>query len=347
MGATLLLAACGGGESAPAVPSSSSAESRAATGGAAATTSASSTRTSSSPAGATAASGATSTVAPGGAAGAECPNGGTVRFGVEPFEASAKLILAYTPFSEALAKALGCKVELFVATSYNAEIEAMRNGKLEIAEYGPLGYVLAHQVARAEAVATFADKSGKPATYWASVVTWPGSGIKALKDVAGHSFAYSDPSSTSGHLLPAYALKKAGIDPDKGVKAIYAGSHTAAFEAIRNHKVEAGEMNSDRIDVARKEGVYKEEDFVTLWRSDPLPQDPITVRGDLPESFKQRATQALLSVDLSAMPPDAQKIFGSFVSGGALGAQLVPQNDAAFNGIRDLVSVLNVDLSKL
>jgi hypothetical protein len=35
-------------------------------------------------------------------------------------------------------------------------------------------------------------------------------------------------------------LSKNGIDPDKGVKAIYAGSHTASFEALRNHKVDAG-----------------------------------------------------------------------------------------------------------
>ena len=32
----------------------------------------------------------------------------------------------------------------------------MRSGKLEIGEFGPLGYVLAHQVAKAQAVAGFA-----------------------------------------------------------------------------------------------------------------------------------------------------------------------------------------------
>ena len=47
----------------------------------------------------------------------------------------------------------------------------MRNGKLEIGEFGPLGYVLAHQVAKAEAVAAFGTEDGKPDTYWASIVT--------------------------------------------------------------------------------------------------------------------------------------------------------------------------------
>src|SRR5262249_28317534 len=84
---------------------------------------------------------------------------------------------------------IGCKVEVFVATGYNAEIEAMRNGKLELAEFGPLGYVLAHQVAKAEAVAAFGSTDGKPVTYWASIVTYPSSGIKTVADVRGHSFA--------------------------------------------------------------------------------------------------------------------------------------------------------------
>ena len=105
---------------------------------------------------------------------------------------------------------LGCEVKVFVTTNYNAEIEAMRNGKLEIGEFGPLGYVLAHQVAKAQAVAAFGNKDGKPDTYWASLVTYPGSGIKTVADIRGHSFAFSDPASTSGHLFPAYGLRKAG-----------------------------------------------------------------------------------------------------------------------------------------
>ena len=40
-------------------------------------------------------------------------------------------------------------------------------------EFGPLGYVLAHKVAAAEAVAAFGNKDGQPETYTAGMVTWP------------------------------------------------------------------------------------------------------------------------------------------------------------------------------
>ena len=216
----------------------------------------------------------------------DCPNGGTVRFGVEPYDTAARLVPIYQKVGELIGDKLGCKVEVFVATSYNAEIEAMRNGKLEIGEFGPLGYVLAHQVAKAEAVAAFGTADGKPDTYWASIVTYPGSDIKTVAEIKGHSFAFSDPASTSGHLFPAYGLRKAGLDPDKDIRAIYAGSHTSSFEALYNHKVDAGELNSEQLESAKQRGHYKDGDLVFLWKSDPIPTDPFAVRGDLPAVFK-------------------------------------------------------------
>ena len=145
--------------------------------------------------------------------------GGAIRFGVEPFESNAVLLPIYTKIGKLISAQVGCPVQIYIATSYNAEIEAMRAGKLEIGQFGPLGYVLAHQVADAQAVATVADANGNPSTYTASIATWPGSGITTLAQVKGHTFGYSDPASTSGHLFPAYALAAAGIDPNKGVHA--------------------------------------------------------------------------------------------------------------------------------
>jgi phosphonate transport system substrate-binding protein len=273
-----------------------------------------------------------------------CPDG-TLRFGVEPYEDAAVLAPAYQPLADALGASLGCKVELNITTNYTSEIEAMRNNKLDIAEFGPLAYVFAQKLANAELVSTFSDADGQPATYNASIVTWPGSGITDISQLGGHTFAYSDPASTSGHLYPAFGLKSSSIDPDTGVQAIYAGSHTASFEALRNHKVDAGELNSDQIASATLAGEYSPEQFVTLWQSAPIPQDPITVRSSLPPAAKQQIKNALLNFDFSSLPPDVQKMFSADVA--MAGTHMVPQDDSAFNEVRSLVSTLNVDLNNL
>jgi phosphonate transport system substrate-binding protein len=269
-----------------------------------------------------------------------CPHG-VIHYGVIPYDSSAAFVPLYHDIAKLIGQKMGCPVDLEIGTSYNATIEAMRARKVDVAEFGPLSYILAHQLADAQVVATYGTAQNTPDTYTASVVTWPGSGITTLKGVAGHTFAYSDPASTSGHLFPAYALKSVGIDPDHGVRAVYAGSHTASYEALLHHKVEAGEINSQEIISATLAGIYKSSDFVTLWTSQPIPQDPIAVRGNLPPAFKAKLTAVLEHLDLSSIPADEIKITG------LKGKGYEPISDTDYDGIRSLVSVLHLDLAKM
>jgi phosphonate transport system substrate-binding protein len=79
-----------------------------------------------------------------------------------------------------------------------------------------------------------------------------------------------------------------------------------------------------------------------LWKSDPIPTDPFCIRGDLPAAFKTKVTEVLQNLDLSALDPADRKIMvGTGIT------RLVPQTDGAYNGIRDLVKTLNIDLEKM
>src|SRR5215469_16774512 len=64
-----------------------------------------------------------------------CPSG-TLNFGVEPYDNTSVLIPAYQALAADLGKALGCKINLQIAESYVAEILAMKNGKLDMGEFG-------------------------------------------------------------------------------------------------------------------------------------------------------------------------------------------------------------------
>lgn len=119
----------------------------------------------------------------------DCPNDGTVRFGIEPYDSAARPTPIYDKLGKLIGDKLSCKVEVLVATSYNAEIEAMRNDKLDIGESrlctgAPGGESrgrgrLWHRRWRARYV-------------WASLVTYPDSGIETVAEIKGHSFAFSD-----------------------------------------------------------------------------------------------------------------------------------------------------------
>ena len=127
------------------------------------------------------------------------------------------------------------------------------------------------------------------------------------------------------------------------MKPLYSGSHTASYEALRNHKVDAAEHNSQQIESSKLSGIYKESDFVELWRSEPIPSDPIAVRSDLEPAFKARLTKVLQSLDLSSLSPEDQKI----LVGGVVGVRAVPIADSVYDVIRDVAKVMNIDPAKL
>lgn len=235
-----------------------------------------------------------------------CPDG-KVRFGVEPYEDPAKLTPAYEVLAKALEKKLDCPVELEVVADYSAEVLAMRNGKLELAQFGPLGFVFASQKANAEPVVSFADAKGELTTYTAGIWVAKDSPIASVEDLGGKSLALSEPSSTSGGALPRFALRDAGVQ-ESDVKIDYAGGHPEAMLALKNGKVDAAEINSQTLATAESEGTFDPAKFKQIWTSDPIPNDPITVRGDLDQAFKDKVRKALLEL----APGDVAKV-GAFL----------------------------------
>jgi phosphonate transport system substrate-binding protein len=267
---------------------------------------------------------------------ADCP-GDKIRFGIEPYEAPAKLTPAYTVLANALERKLGCDVSLIIVDDYPAEVLAMRNKKLELAEFGPLGFVFASQRAHAEPLVSFADSKGKLTTYKAGIWVPKDSEIRSIKDLKGHSLALSEPGSTSGDALPRFALKKAGIKQSQ-LQVTYAGGHPEALLALVHGQVDAAEINTQQQASATAEGTFKPGDFRKIWASAPIPNDPITVRGDLPASFKQAVKNALLQLK----PADVAKV-GSFLDVSPPGP-MVKVSKRTYQPLFDLAAALHLTI---
>ncbi|AWB93064.1 phosphate/phosphite/phosphonate ABC transporter substrate-binding protein [Aeromicrobium chenweiae] len=230
---------------------------------------------------------------------ATCPHG-KIRFGVEPFEDPAKLTPAFKVVGEALSEKLDCPVEITVVDSYAAEVLAMKNGKLDLGVFGPLGYVFASQEAGAEPVASFGTSDGKLSTYNGGIWVKKGSPITSIDDLKGQSLALSEPGSTSGDALPRQALADAGIK-ESDLDITYAGGHPEALLALTHGKVDAAEINSQQLATSTSEGQFDEADYTQIWQSDPIPNDPITVAGSASPEFKKAVKDALLDLPAAAV----------------------------------------------
>lgn len=263
-----------------------------------------------------------------------CPNG-QVRFGIEPYEAPAKLTPAYTVLAKALEKGLGCPVKLTIVQDYAAEVLAMKNDKLDIAEFGPLGFVFASQQAGAEPVASFGDAKGELSTYKAGIWVPKDSSIQTLTDLKGKTLALSSIGSTSGDALPRFALKQVGL-AQSDLKIKYAGGHPESLLALTSGTIDAAEINTQQMASAIAAGAFAPADYRQIWSSDPIPNDPITVRSSLDSAFKDKVKSVLTGLS----PTDVEAV-GKFLDVDPAGPMLAVTKDT-YQPLFDLASALGL-----
>lgn len=186
-------------------------------------------------------------------------------------------------------KHTGIRTELYLATDYTGVIEAMRAGKIDVASFGPLSYVLAADMAGAEAFAKEYRK-GAGAMYTGYIITRADSDISTIKDLKGRSFGFVDPASTGGNLIPRMNMLKNGIDPDKDLsETAYLGSHDQVALAVAHKRVDAGAVMNFNFEAFLDRGTVPDDQFKVIHKSDPFPGSAWCFRKDLPVKRKKRS----------------------------------------------------------
>ncbi|TMI80802.1 MAG: phosphate/phosphite/phosphonate ABC transporter substrate-binding protein, partial [Bacillati bacterium ANGP1] len=100
---------------------------------------------------------------------------------------------------------------------------------------------------------------------------------------------------TSGYLFPLAGLKKAGYDPQKFFgQTVFAGSHNNVVLAVYQGRVDAGAVYEDARGSVQKTLPDVMQKVKVVWRSDPIPNDTVSLREGLPAAVKDRVTKALL-----------------------------------------------------
>lgn len=259
-----------------------------------------------------------------------------LRVGLIPSEDAHAMIEASQQVMEQLAAKTGMKVKPFVANDYNGVIEALRSGKLDIAYLGPFSYVLAHEMANAEAFAVAVTKKTGRSAYQSKVIARKDKGLQSLDHLKGRTFAFVDPSSASGHLFPKAGLMASGFDVDKGFsRVIFSGSHDASIMAVANNKVDAAAVADRIFDSAIKKGLIKSEDFTVIWHSKPIPESPMVWRKSLDEATKKKVAAAM--AEIKNLPWGDQGMLDGFA----------PTNDQAYDVVRQTAKALNLDLGTM
>lgn len=260
------------------------------------------------------------------------PDPETLKVALLPDENASTIIKNNQGLKTYLETQLGKKIELIVTTDYSSMIEAMRHGRLDLAYFGPLSYVLARQKSEIEPFAALKVKGST--TYQSVVIANVSSGVKTIGDIRGKNMAYGDKVSTSSHLIPKSVLAEQGLDAGRDYQEHFVGSHDAVALAVQNGHAQAGGLSRPIFESLVERKMVSPDKVKVLAYSKPFPQYPWVLRSNLKPALKDKIRSAFLNLK----DPAVLKAFK------AEGFDVI--TDKHYDVVRNLGPLLKIDLAK-
>jgi len=252
-----------------------------------------------------------------------------LRVAILPDENASELIKQNKKLQLYLEDRLDKKIELVVTTDYSSMIEAMRFGRLELAYFGALSYVMAKERSEIEAFAAQMKKGS--IMYHGVIIVNKESMISNILQIKGKTMAYGDPASTSSHLIPrAHLLTNAQLDIDD-YKAVYLGSHDAVALNVQNGNADAGGLSKKIFEHLVEREMINLDKVQIIAISNPFPNYPWTMQSSLNPELKEKIKQAFYDLD----DPEITKPLKA--------DGFMPVTDADYDVVRTTRTLLSMD----
>ncbi|WP_252312262.1 phosphate/phosphite/phosphonate ABC transporter substrate-binding protein [Sinobaca sp. H24] len=227
----------------------------------------------------------------------------TLEVAVIPAQSSGEMESGVQSLEDTLNESLDQEVSVETYPNYNAVVEALNYGELDLAYLGPLTYVIAHEESGAEAILT-QEIDGEP-YYYSYIITHVDQPWETLDEMLEDSgevdFAFGSISSTSGSLIPGLELRERGAfeseQENEFASVRYTGSHDVTAQVVQSQDVDAGAIDSAIYNELVEEGAIDESQIRTIWESDQLYQYPWAVPEDMDDELKADIQEAFINIE--------------------------------------------------
>ncbi len=243
-------------------------------------------------------------------------------------------------FRAKVEEALGVPVKLFTPADYDGVIQGLLGGSLDYAWLGASAYAKIY-LTNPEAVEVKLTKQNADGStgYYSIGFTRKDTGITSMEDAKGKVFAFADPNSTSGYLVPGAELTaKYGKLEDYFSEVKMSGGHEQTIVGVANGDFDAGVSwadglgnwedgyNSGAFRKAADAGLVDMNNLVEIWRSSLIPEGPMVVRKALPQDVKDKVTA--LTADLWETDKDC-----AYAVAAGDAKDFIPVEHAAYDGV--------------
>ena len=233
------------------------------------------------------------------------PKNLTVEF--VPSRNAGKMEAKAKPLAQLMSKQLGIPVKVTIATDYNTIVEAMGSKKVDVGFLPPDAYVLAHKQYKAKTLLQAERYDYKGTTdestnnlvnhYRSQILVRKDSGINSIKDLKGKKIAVQDTTSTSGYIFPAVEMLDHGVNINKnGIKTVQVKGHDQGILSVLNKNTDAAFVFQGARHLVKKDDPQVMTDMKSIYTTKNIPNDTVTVRGDMSEKWQKKIATALKDI---------------------------------------------------
>jgi phosphonate transport system substrate-binding protein len=265
-----------------------------------------------------------------------------IKLAMVPSAESTKILSNMAPVARCLEKHSGQKFDISVPNNYIVVVESLGNQKVDLAFLNTFGYLLANE--RYGSQALLKSVRYGETTYKGQIIVRANSGINSLADLNGKKIAYSDPASTSGHILPKKMLRDKNVKP---ASEVFAGKHDVVVTMVYQGQVDAGATYyspkdpSGKIMDARSRVLTQfpdvEQKIKILELTEAIPNDPVVARKGLAPELSNKIRDAFIAC--IGENPEAFKGLNNSTG-------LAPVTDKEYDTLRATVKTIGIDLEK-
>lgn len=232
-----------------------------------------------------------------------------------------------------MGKQLGRKVEMVQYTTYAEVDAALERLDLDFAFICSGPYVRDHAKFGAELLV--APQVGGAPFYYSYMLVPAKSPAKTLADLRGKRFAFTDPNSNTGRLVPTYTIaRETGQSPEAFFGSVkFSWSHDASIDQVNAGLVDGASVDSLIYDYIAKRYPARVANVRILSKSIPFGIPPfVSTRASDPR-VKKRLREILLAMHED---PEGKKILG-----GIMIERFILPKDSDYDAVRDMEAWLD------
>ncbi|MBI5665599.1 MAG: phosphate/phosphite/phosphonate ABC transporter substrate-binding protein [Nitrospirae bacterium] len=259
------------------------------------------------------------------------PNVKHIRIAVGGMITPKEGVAYYKQFLEYVQEKLGVKVDYVDKQAYGEVNEMLRTKQLDAAFVCSGPYVDGHEQFNLELLA--APQAYGETVYYSYIIVPKDSPFHSFSGLRGREFAFTDPLSNSGKLVPTYMLAKMNETPESFFSSfIFTKSHDKAIKAVAQGIVDAAAVDSLIWEYLNKINPEFTSKTRIIEKSPPYAIPPVVVHRDLDPELKKQLQQIFLNAHTD---PKGRELLNKMMID-----KFVLINDSAYDSVRGMKSWL-------